>query len=206
MRNLKTPQDPQTLQLLKEGAEAASGKADTDKKFAQLQDQIRMIQYALGNVFKTLNTYSAVKGQVESMDYRTLGTIRALEKKLGADFPELVEQEAKAVQVEAFQEMSDADDKLKNLTAYEGPLEANDLVIFSTECTSAPDQGILRSKMDLGGQEFAEFKDSFVGKKVGETVAMKIQGQDHVATILGARRKATNVNANTTGENTNETK
>lgn len=183
--------DDGTIQLLKEGAEAAAGKQDTDKKFQQLQEQIRMLQYALGNVFKTLQSYPAVKDQIDQLDYRTLGVARAIAEVTGrADFDQLVEKHAQQAKVDSFNELSNADDQQRGLTVDDAAECSTDhYLILTSECKEFPDQGIFRSKMDVGGEEFAALKDSFVGKKVGETVEAKIMGKDHLVTILGLRKK-----------------
>jgi len=191
MRNVTKSQDSQTLSLLQEGAEAAAAKPETDRKLAQLADQIRMLQYALGNVFKTLGDYPQVKQQIDQLDYRTLGFSRAIaELGLTADFAALVEKHALAAKVDAFNELSDKDDVKRELTnACDEVVSEEHSVILTSECAEASDQGIFRSKMDVGGEEFASVKNDFLGKKVGESFTSKIQGKDHVVTILGLRKK-----------------
>lgn len=184
-------EDGKTLQLLKEGAEAAAGKQDTDKKLQQLQEQVRMLQYSLGNVFKTLQTYPQVKDQIDQLDYRTLGVARAIEEVTGrSDFNQLVEKHAQQAKIDSFDELSESDDKQRGLTVDDSsPCSADHYIILTSECKDFPDQGIFRSKIDVGGEEFAALKDSFAGKKVGETVDAKIMGKDHLVTILGLRKK-----------------
>lgn len=203
MRNINKTEDVSTLKLLKEGADAAkqtqaaSAAARSEledkvgKQFAQMADQIRMLQYALGNVFKTLGDFPNVKAQIDQLDYRTLGIARACQEvKLADDFNALVEKHAKSAKVDAFNELSDADDKNRNLTVADGEaLTEQHFVVMTSECAEDNDQGVFRSKMDVGSEEFATFKESFLGKTVGDTAEVKVQGKDHVFTILGVRKK-----------------
>jgi len=195
MRRINSVGDETALKILKEGAENASGKSDTDKKLAQLREQVQMLQYALANVFKTLGTYPSMKAQVEGMDYRTIGIIRAIEKltlteHVSPTFSDMVEECASEVRIETFNELSDLDDKEKKLVdAPEDAVTENHFVILTSECKEYPDHAIFRSKMDVGAEDFKTFKDVFLGKRVGDKFDSKIQGKDHSVTILGLRRK-----------------
>lgn len=189
MRRINSSGDETTLKILKEGAENASGKSDTDKKIAQLREQVQMLQYALANVFKTLSTYPSMKAQVEGMDYRTIGIIKAMEQ-VDPNFANTVETCAAAVRVETFEELSKMDDEEKKLIdAPEDVITENHFVILTSECKEYPDHAIFRSKMDVGAEDFKTFKDAFLGKRLGDTFDSKIQGKDHSVTILGLRRK-----------------
>ncbi len=191
MRRVQNETDEQALKLLNEGAANAAGKETTDKKLAQLSDQVRMLQYSLSKIFQTLGSYPAVKAQIDQLDYRTLGIARAVaEVTSRQDFDDLVEKHAEQAKVDAFNELSDEDDKNKDLVDdADGEVTDKSWIILSSVCEAFPDQGMFRSKMEVGGAEFAEYKDSFIGKKVGETVDAKIMGKDHLVTILGLRKK-----------------
>jgi hypothetical protein len=190
MRRVSEQEDSKALSLLNAGAIAAAGKAETDKKLQQLHEQVSMLQYALGNVFKALTDFPNVKAQIDQLDYRTLGIARAIgELKLCDDFSALVEKHAKQARIDAFDELSNKDDEQRKLgiADYEA-LTDQHWVIISSECKEDADQGIFRSKMAVGGEELAEIKESFLGKTVGETFEVKIQGKDHLVTILGIRK------------------
>jgi len=192
-------EDKEAMRLLNEGAKAAqeSGSANKrldqlvdqlEKQFARQNDQIRMLQYSLGNLFKTLQSYPAVKAQLDGLDYRTLGTIRAL-NKLHPDFDNAVEEEARLVREETFQELSDEDDKNRKLVDdKDGAVELDSTVIITSSCAQDPDKAIFRSKIDVGGPEIGEDKDKFLGKKVGETFDVVIQGLTHSITLLALRK------------------
>jgi hypothetical protein len=174
--------------LLAQGAEAAAGKADTNKKLMQLQEQIKLLQYAFMKHVQAFSSYPLVREQVEALDYRTLAFSRVLAKHF-PDFATAVEAEAKLVKEETFDQLSADDDKQNNLTPDDGPLTTDHYVILTSDCSADSEQGIFRSKMDVGGAEFADLKDLFLGKKVGDTVTAKIGVHEHLVTILGARKK-----------------
>lgn len=201
MRRVKDQDDAATLKLLENGVEAAAGKSEIDKKFAQLSDQVRMLQYALGNVFKTLGDFPNVKSQIDQLDYRTLGIARAMASlsfptptgpstPLGETFQEAVEKYAREAKVDAFNELSSADDEQKKFTvADDEAVTDQHWIILTSSCAEDQDQGIFRSKIEVGGEEFKDLKDSFIGKKVGDVVEAKIRGRDHSVTILSLRNK-----------------
>jgi len=194
-------EDPETLRLLEQGAKAAEGKTELSKRLeaaeaniqklnSHIQEQVTMLRYALGNVFKTLNSYPAVKEQVEQIDYRTLALVRVLKKlNPGVNLDDEIELEARALRIEIFDEMSAKDDENRKLVVSDGEeITENHLVIISSKCED-DNLAIFRSKMDVGGPELAEIKDSFLGKKAGDTVDVTIQGKEHSVLIHSTRKK-----------------
>lgn len=192
--------DNDTLSLLKQGADAAKQAAQAsneqfpafvdhvNKINAQMGDQIKMLQYSLGNIFKTLNSYPAVKAQLDGLDYRTLGMLRAIAKSI-PNFEDLVEQEAMLVREESFNELSAEDDANRKLIDdKDGVVTENSVIILTTSCAADPNKALFRSKIDVGGPEIADTKELFLGKKVGETFEVPINGIPHAVTLLGLRK------------------
>jgi hypothetical protein len=197
--------NPETLKLLKEGAAAAQTTADTvasyEKKLQMMQEQVRMVQYAVMNMLKTLNNFPQIQAQLEQLDYRTLGVISALKQipALATDISldERIEACATQARTEAFDELSKQDDEKNSLV----PLEDEDItlehvVIFTSKCEENPDQGVFRSKINLSDAAMADTRDNFVGKRVGSSFTAKFGVHDHLVTILGARKK-TNATSDT---------
>lgn len=189
MRNVSDIDKDRSMKLLEETAKEVRKPSITDQKVVRLEQEVQMLRYALSNVFKVLNDLPAIKAQLEQIDYRTLGLLKAVTVTAGSDFPSLVEEKAKEAREEAFNELSAKDDSERNLiNADAEPLAETSHMIFTTECQNAPDQAIFRSKMDLSCEEFKDYKELFIGKQIGDKVDMKIRGNDHVATILSARK------------------
>lgn len=200
MRNVNEEnENGRSLKLLEEAAAAVKKPNQTELRFSKLEQDMQLLRYALGNVLKVINDLPVIKTQIEQLDYRTLGMIKAITSSMQAtvlgpiqfsDFPDRVEEGARAARDEAFWELSDHDDKEKNLTVSDTePLDDNSYVILTTECPNEPDQAIFRSKMELSNEEFKDYKELFIGKVVGDKVSMKILGKDHEATIIATRKK-----------------
>lgn len=193
MRNITdlNEEKSRSMKLLEEAAQAAKKPSQVEQRLAKLEQEMQLTRYAIGNLFKVLNDLPNIKAQVEQLDYRTLGVIRAVKDGLCANFTEMVEAAAKASRNEVFWELSNKDDIDRNLAdAGSEPLTDSSHMIFTTECESDPDQAVFRSKMDLACDEFKDFRDLFIGKTVGDKVNMMITGKEHVATILATRKKS----------------
>lgn len=177
------------------------------KRIQALEEKVTLLSYALQNVLKATADLPSVKSQVEALDYRTLGLLGAAAKVFAGVgslpaaelderpavftqfYKDLVETHAKEAKVSAFQELSDKDDELRGLKkADEAEIADTDTVIFTTDCETNKEAGILRSKVEVSAEGFEHLKDKFVGKKVGDQVDMEIYGQAHKATILGIRK------------------
>lgn len=199
--------DKETLKLLEQGAAAAGNNSELVKRITQAEqnlqkladhftEQFGLMRYSLGNVFKTLSTYPAVKDQVENNDYRSLALARVLASKFD-NFDAEVEAAAEAIKLETFEEMSAQDDANRKLTAADGEeIADNHIITISSKCKSANGLDIFRSKMDVGGPELADTKDSFLGKKTGDTVDVTIQGQEHSVFIHSTKAKPNESTAN----------
>lgn len=191
--------DKQALELLKAGAEAAQDKSTLEKRLKQAEEQISLLRYALMNVMKTLKSYPLISSQVEELDYRTLGIMKAIDSGLLmsptgpvtiSNFGQVVEDKARDARQEAFDELSNDDDERQKLEDdKDAALTDAHTVIYETSCKDSPLAGIFRSKIPLAAAEFKDQKDTFLGKKVGDTFEVKIQGKDHLATIHGIRKK-----------------
>lgn len=192
MRRVTDSEDRAALELLNKGVQAASDTSAIEKRLGQLEEQSKMHNYALMNIFKTLTDYPLVKKQIDELDYRTLGMLGASVEINGESYSELVNKKALDARKEAFDELAASDDKNKGLVdAGDDAVIAEDSnVIFTTDCASYPEAGVFRSKIDLANPELKDQKEFFLGKKKGDTFPMKIQGKDHVATILSVRKKA----------------
>ena len=201
VRSFVESSDSDTLQLLNQGAAAAANAAANTKAAAakvnemytaihRLQEQVNMLTYSLNKVFQTLNTYPAVKEQLDQLDYRTLGISRAVVNHVFKGFLTFVESEAEAVRIELFNDLSAKDDiKMELQVVDNDEITMDHVVTFTSTCAVDPDQGVFRSKIAMNMPDFAEYAPPFLGKKVGETLELKLKGFDHVITILTLRKK-----------------
>lgn len=190
-----------SMRLLNETANELKSGSKLDQKVQKLEQEIMLLRYGLTNIIKMISDYSRVKDQVDQLDYRTLGILFALKEgpislpngeylQGLADFDKLVEQKARDARDRTFWELSSKDDEEKNLKNADSE-QATDqsVVVLTTDCKDDPEQGIFRSKIDLGAQEFEQFQP-LVGKRVGETTAVTLLGKEHEVTILAIRSKA----------------
>jgi len=178
-----------SLKLLEETATELKKPNMTEQRLQRVEQELQMCRYAIGNVLKVLNDMPAIKAQIDQLDYRTLGIIGAI--KGGMDqprFEEMVEAAAKKSRETSFWELSNQDDKDKKLVVA-SVVSDESHIIFTSECTDDPDQGVFRSKIEVASEEFKEYKDAFLGKQVDDKVEVKIAGKVHIATILGVRNK-----------------
>lgn len=191
MRNITNEDNQRSNKLLEEAVKEIKKPNQTEQRLARLEQEMQLTRYALSNLFKVLNDLPSIKAQIEQLDYRTLGLMKAVSETIPApNLSSLVEEKARDARDDAFWELSNKDDLDRGLIdAGSQPLSDNDYMIFTTECESDPDQAVFRSKMDLACDEFKDFRDLFIGKAVGDTVNMTITGKQHVATILAARKK-----------------
>lgn len=203
MRNVEENSNTveRSMRLLNETANELKNGNKLDQKVQKLEQEIMLLRYTLTNIIKMMADYPRVKEQVDQLDYRTLGILFALKEgpltlsdgqQLEGllDFDKLVEQKARDARDRTFWELSSKDDADKNLknTDSEAVTEQS-VVVLTTDCKDDPEQGIFRSKIDLGSQEFEQFKP-LVGKKVGEAANITILGKEHEVTILAIRSKA----------------
>lgn len=160
------------------------------RRIQALEEQVTLMKYAFQNILMATQDLPNVKSQVEALDYRTLGLLGATEQLIGqGTFRDLVEAKAKEAKVEAFNELSKKDDELRNLAvADDETISEEHTMIFTTDCAANTEAGVLRSKVEVGAQEFGDLKEKFLGKRVGETVEFSLHGREHVATILGLRK------------------
>lgn len=190
MRNNKTDIDQRASSLLEAAVRESRKPDDKDQKIASLEREMSMVKYAISNLLKIVADLPNIREQVEQLDYRTLATIRAIERS-DVNFADKVEQEAYNARSDAFTELSDKDDEQKSLIPCDINTDITEEhhIIFTTECKDVPDKSIFRSKVELKSEEFKEYKDYFIGKKVGDEFPIDILGNQHTATILGARIK-----------------
>lgn len=190
-----------SMRLLNETANELKSGNKVEQKVQKLEQEIMLLRYTLSNLIKTIADYPRVKDQLDQLDYRTLGLLFALKEgplKVTSNsdntismsnLDDLVESNAKSARDRAFWELSERDDKEKNLENADAEAAAEQsVVILTTECNDDPDQGVFRSKIDLGSQEYEQFK-CLVGKRVGEKTSMSLMGKEHEVTILAIRSK-----------------
>ena len=201
-----------SMKLLEEGVQAAKKPTKQEQRLIKMEQEFQFMKYVLNNIMKTLGDYPAVRAQVELLDYRTLGTIRATGACFSLmnnpqapvqyeGFADMVEDNAKIVKEETFMELSNEDDKKRNLAGADAdPIDEKSSVIFMTDCEKAPDQAIFRSKMEISSEDFKDHKDLFIGKSVGDKVTMNIRGNEHTATILSIRRPNADQQQQTTSQ------
>lgn len=190
-----------SMRLLNETANELKSGNKLDQKVQKLEQEVMLLRYTLSNLIKTIADYSKVKDQLDQLDYRTLGMLFALKEgpltltDKGnntvsiANLDTLVEDNARAARDRAFWELSERDDTEKSFTnADSEAVTEQSVIVLTTECNDDPDQGVFRSKIDLGSQEYELFK-CLVGKRVGEKTNMTLMGKEHEVTILAIRSK-----------------
>ncbi len=190
-----------SMRLLNETASELKSGNKLDQKVQKLEQDIMLLRYTLSNIIKTIADYPRVKDQLDQLDYRTLGLLFALkegplevtrndDKTIAvSNLDDLVEQNARSARDRTFWELSERDDKDKNLANADNQAAAEQsVVVLTTECNDDPDQGVFRSKIDLGSQEHEQFK-CLVGKRVGDKTGMTLMGKEHEVTILAIRSK-----------------
>ena len=169
--------------------EIADVRGNRDQRIHTLEEQVKLMSYALSNVLKVIQDVTNIKTQVEMMYYRTLGILKVIEKNFGADTLDMVDNAAQDARIETFNELSNRDDKERSLRNVDDTLvEERDVVIFTSTCTDDPGASVLRSKIGLDEQSLADAKNSFIGRSVGDVFTLDVNKQIHQITLLGIRR------------------
>jgi pyruvate/2-oxoacid:ferredoxin oxidoreductase alpha subunit len=179
--------DTKTEQLLKDALEKP--KNSVEARLKKLEDEMMMAKYTMGNLVKLIQDYPQVKDQLDNLEYRTLGMLGTLKNmQLVSNFEELVEAEAREKKNDVFWELSNKDDENTGLrnADYETVDDASTVIITST-CQDDQEQGIFRSKIRAGTEEFGYLKD-LVGKTTNDIVPITLMGKLHNITILGIRK------------------
>jgi hypothetical protein len=154
-----------------------------EKQIEQLTMATRVFQQLLQqtgqNVSNMQRDVSELANRQRELQYRFLAY-----QELSSVAIEDVNKKAEELQIKDFNDFSEKDDKEHNL------IEANEItedsvVIFTTKADN--NKGYLRSKQALSELAFPKMREDLLGKKVGESIDVDINGVNHNLTVLGIR-------------------
>jgi hypothetical protein len=160
-----------------------------EKTVEQLSMSVRVSQMLLKQVLEQLQKHSdglrSTTGMINDFQYRVL----AMQNTLNLDKVKLAAA-ADELKLADWQSASDRDDIAAGLQSLQKVESATDYVVLtSTTPGVAEDRGIFRSKIQLAESGNKDLIDALVGKSVGEQVTVKLNGDDHLITLLGVRRQ-----------------
>ena len=156
-----------------------------EKSVNQLQTATRLTQMLMQQTGQSLQNIqrdiSELANRQREMQYR----LRAYQDISGIALSD-VDKKSTELQITDFDEFSAKDDEDNNLIVTD-TVEEDSIVIFTTV---APDnKGYLRSKQALEDIGFPQMREDLLGKKVGATIEVDINGVTHSLTLLGVRKK-----------------
>jgi sporulation protein YlmC with PRC-barrel domain len=123
-------------------------------------------------------------GVMNDLQYRLL----AYQEVSGVDI-EALKAKADELRLKDYNEASDKEDAEKGLIPVDTVESVNDyVVISSTTPGEAQDKGIFRSKFRISESGIAELMTGLIGKKVGETLEVKLADLNHVVEVLAIRK------------------
>lgn len=100
--------------------------------------------------------------------------------------------EAAALQIKDFEEAIAKEDAEENLLPASYVDEDSVIVITSSTPDLTPDQGFLRSRLDMQQVSIVDFRTKVLGKQVQESFECDINGTRHNVTLLSIKKKITN--------------
>lgn len=127
----------------------------------------------------------SLTGMFNDFQYRFLATQKLLNIDTSA-----VAEIADAMKLEDWNKASQKDDIDNSLQEVDIVSDASNVVIFTSKTPGqTEDNGIFRSKIVLSETGNKDLIEGLIGKKVGDTVEIQLNGVLHVITLLGVRSK-----------------
>lgn len=166
-----------------------------EQQLQQLATTIRiqqMIMQKTGeSVSKQAEDMFRNKSMIHDVQYRTLAMIE-LDRSAFAtqkEYVDALDAKADQLRLKDYNEMSDLEDKAKSLVPVE-QVDDESTVIITTTTGTEPDRGIFRAKFRIAEAGIPNLADMLRGKKVGDRVEAKLNGEDHLVEIVGIRKQA----------------
>ena len=153
----------------------------TELANAQMSGRISqmMIQQIMNNNKSMAADLGRALGLINELQYKLL----AVQKVSNLDVDQL-SSVADELRLKDFNEASDNEDTKEGFTTAE-TVSPDSTVILTSEAEGG--KGIFRSRIKLADCGVPDLIAGLAGKNVGDTCAVKLNGQDHVVTLLGVR-------------------
>lgn len=142
-----------------------------------------LLKNIMQNSQKVDSDMANTMGVLNDLQYRSLALIEAS----GIDKNKL-EDIAEKLKEKDYSDASDKEDQLKGYLI-DDEVKENSILIISSECESAPDKAIFRSKFKLSEATNPKLNEVILGKKVNDKVKLEVAGNEHEITILGIRKE-----------------
>jgi sporulation protein YlmC with PRC-barrel domain len=165
------------------------------ERFEALEQQVEQLAQAVRISQMLIQQFMQSNRSMQSDLGRTVGVMNDLQYRLlayqevsGVDI-EALKAKADELRLKDYNEASDKEDAEKGLIPVDTVESVNDyVVISSTTPGEAQDKGIFRSKFRISESGIAELMTGLIGKKVGETLEVKLADLNHVVEVLAIRK------------------
>jgi sporulation protein YlmC with PRC-barrel domain len=165
------------------------------ERFEALEQQVEQLAQAVRISQMLIQQFMQSNRSMQSDLGRTVGVMNDLQYRLlayqevsGVDI-EALKAKADELRLKDYNEASDKEDAEKGLIPADTVESVNDyVVISSTTPGEAQDKGIFRSKFRISESGIAELMTGLIGKKVGETLEVKLADLNHVVEVLAIRK------------------
>lgn len=168
---------------------AGQRQAAMEKQVEQLTMATRIFQQLMQqtgqNVSAMQKDVSELANRQRELQYRFLAY-----QELASVSAEDINKKAEELQIKDFEDFSAKDDEEKGLTVADEIVE-DSIIIFTTEAED--NKGYLRSKQSLSDLAFPQMREDLLGKKVGDSIEVDVNGVNHKLTVLGIRSKPAEV-------------
>jgi hypothetical protein len=141
-----------------------------------------MIQQLIQNSKNIGDDLNRALGMLNELQYKVL----ALQKFTSVS-PSELNAEIETMRLKDFTDASDKEDAEKKYAVVDTVAE-DSVVILTSTTASSPDRGFFRSKIKLSESGVPDLISGLVGKTVGHTLSVKLNGEDHAITLLGVRQ------------------
>jgi sporulation protein YlmC with PRC-barrel domain len=165
------------------------------ERFEALEQQVEQLAQAVRISQMLIQQFMQSNRSMQSDLGRTVGVMNDLQYRLlayqevsGVDI-EALKAKADELRLKDYNEASDKEDAEKGLIPADTVESVNDyVVISSTTPGEAQDKGIFRSKFRISESGIAELMTGLIGKKVGETLEVKLADLNHIVEVLAIRK------------------
>lgn len=164
--------------------------AELKTQLANLEMAGRISQMMTQQLMNSVKTMSEDLGAIGNQLYEAQYQLGAVKKLMNLDAAQLnkIANEQRLVD---FDEAATKQDIKENLVASEVVAEDSTVVITSTAADEAGnDRGIFRSRLKLSESGVPDLITGLAGKKAGDKVNVKLNGQDHTVELLAVRNPA----------------
>jgi sporulation protein YlmC with PRC-barrel domain len=165
------------------------------ERFEALEQQVEQLAQAVRISQMLIQQFMQSNRSMQSDLGRTVGVMNDLQYRLlayqevsGVDI-EALKAKADELRLKDYNEASDKEDAEQGLIPADTVESVNDyVVISSTTPGEAQDKGIFRSKFRISESGIAELMTGLIGKKVGETLEVKLADLNHIVEVLAIRK------------------